>query len=158
MGNAMFVPDYRPRVHLLLDSPGATPARGHRPDPRWDQGQFLRRGGEVGGPKLKGKLAPVGGDWLLIRRDGIAILDVRATIESHDGALIYLPFTGVCDLRPGGYDDFLNGTLAEKAAIRAVPRFQTSHPNYLWINRLQCLSVGDVDLSTGLVRYDVYAT
>ena len=62
------------------------------------------------------------------------------------------------DLGPDGYESFLKGRLAQEATIRAVPRFQTSDPNYLWLNRLQCLNVGDVDLTTGLVRYDIYAT
>ena len=48
-------------------------------------------GGEVSGPRLQGKIRPVGADWLTIRTDGVCILDVRATIETHDGALIYWP-------------------------------------------------------------------
>ena len=58
-------------------------------------------GGEVQGPRLHGKLRPVGGDWLLVRQDGIGMLDVRATIEAHDGALIYITYTGVIDLGAG---------------------------------------------------------
>lgn len=115
-------------------------------------------GGEAHGPRLKAELLPVGGDWLLLRRDGVAILDVRATFKTDDDALIYAVYGGVMDMGPDAYDNFLNGILPEKASIRAVPRFQTSHPGYLWINRLQCLNVGDVDLTTGVVRYDVYAT
>ena len=42
-------------------------------------------GGEVTCPRVSGKLRPVGGDWLTIRKDGVATLDVRATIETHDG-------------------------------------------------------------------------
>jgi len=38
-----------------------------------------------------------------------------------------------------------------------VPRFQTSHPNYFWINRLQCLNVGDVDLTADMLRFDFCA-
>ena len=34
-------------------------------------------GGEITGPRISGKLRPVGGDWLTIRKDGIAVLDVR---------------------------------------------------------------------------------
>jgi hypothetical protein len=158
MEDAMFVPDYRPEYIFSYTAQVRLPPEVIGPTPDGIRANFYVTGGEVEGPKLKGKIAPVGADWLLIRRDGIAILDVRATIESHDGALIYVPYTGVCDLGPGGYESFLNGTLPQKATIRAVPRFQTSHPSYLWINRLQCLNVGDVDLATGLVRYDVYAT
>ena len=95
---------------------------------------------------------------MLIRRDGIALLDVPATVKTHDEALIYVPYTGMIDFGPDDYEKFLQGDLPERASIRAVPRFLTAHPSYLWINRLQCLSVGDVVPATGLVRYDVYAT
>ena len=145
------------RIYLLLYCPRAAAARGHWSDPDGIRANFYVIGGEVEGPKLNGKIVPVGADWLLIRRDGVAILDVRATIETHDGALIYVPYTGISDLGPDGYDRFISGNLPQRGTIRAVPRFQTSHPNYLWLNRLQCLNVGDVDLGTGLVRYDVYA-
>src|SRR4051794_26438899 len=59
--------------------------------------------GEVWGPKLRGRLRPVGGDWLSLRPDGIGTLDVRATMELADGALIYTTYTGVADLGPDGY-------------------------------------------------------
>jgi hypothetical protein len=36
-----------------------------------------------------GKLRPVGGDWLTVRRDNQGALDVRATVEMNDGALLY---------------------------------------------------------------------
>jgi Protein of unknown function (DUF3237) len=49
---------------------------------------FYVTSGEVTGPKIRGILRPVGGDWFTIRTDGIGLLDVRATIETHDNALI----------------------------------------------------------------------
>ena len=61
-------------------------------------------GGELTGPKVHGKLRPVGADWLTIRTDGVSILDVRATIETQDEALIYSSYTGVGDLGEDGYD------------------------------------------------------
>ena len=66
-------------------------------------------GGELTGPKVHGKLRPVGADWLTIRTDGVGILDVRATIETQDEALIYSSYTGVGDLGEDGYDKFLQG-------------------------------------------------
>jgi hypothetical protein len=94
-------------------------------------------GGEMGGPKLSGKFRPVGADWLTIRRDGIGILDVRATIETADGALIYLSYIGTTDLGENGYEEFLQGKPAASGTpIRSSPRFHTSHPDYLWLNRL----------------------
>ena len=35
--------------------------------------------------------------------------------------------------------------------------FVTSHPNWLWLNRLQCLAVGRVTMADLLVRFDLYA-
>ena len=52
-------------------------------------------GGEVWGPRVRGRVLPVGADWLTIRPDGIGMLDVRGTIETHDGALLYVD----CDTR-----------------------------------------------------------
>jgi hypothetical protein len=154
----MYQPDYRLEYIFSYSAQVRLPPEVIGPTPDGIRANFYIVGGEVDGPKVKGKFAPVGADWMLVRRDGVAILDVRATMETNDGALIYLPYSGVLDLGPGGYDGFLSGNLPQRAALRGVPRFLTSHPNYLWLNRLQCLNVGDVDLATGFVRYDVYAT
>jgi hypothetical protein len=127
------------------------------PTPAGLRVNFYVTGGEVSGPRLSGKLRPVGGDWLTIRPDGIGILDVRATIETDDGALIDVEYTGIGDLGEDGYDRFLRGDLPPKVPLRVAPRFLTAHPDYQWINRVQCINIGDVDLTTFLVSYDVYA-
>jgi hypothetical protein len=72
---------------------------------------FYCQGGEVTGPKLQGRCGSVGGDWLTVRTDGVAILDARTTIESHDGALIAITYSGVADLENDGYQRFLEGNL-----------------------------------------------
>jgi hypothetical protein len=114
--------------------------------------------GEAHGPKVKGTFTPDRAEEVLVRKDGIAILDVRGKLQTDDGALIYLPYTGMGDLGPDGYERFLRGELPPRISLRGVPRFRTSDPSYLWLNRLQCLNVGDVETATGTVRYDVYAT
>ena len=113
-------------------------------------------GGEVSGPRLRGKIRPVGADWLTVRTDGVCILDVRATIESHDGALIYVEYQGVADPGEDTYQRFLEGNPPERLTIRAVPRAITSHPDYLWLNRLQCVNIGEANLVDWTVSYDVY--
>lgn len=114
-------------------------------------------GGEVNGPRLRGRVRPVGGDWLTIRRDGMGMLDVRATMETDDGALIDVQYQGLMDLGGDGYARMLAGDLPARVAIRAVPRLVCAHPDYLWLNRLQCLNVGEVDFASSAVRYDMYA-
>ena len=115
-------------------------------------------GGEVLGPRIKGKIRPVGADWLTVRTDGIGILDVRATIETHDGALIYTYYRGVAELGPDGYKNFLEGVPPPATGIplKIQPVYQTSHPSYLWVNRAFCIGVGKVFLEKSEVSYDIY--
>jgi hypothetical protein len=118
---------------------------------------FYVTGGEANGPKLRGKLRPVGGDWLTLRRDGIAVLDVRATFETAEGALIYVIYNGIGDLGPDGYENFLAGKMPDRIDLRTAPRMWTVHPDYLWVNRVQCVGVGAVTFASSSVSYDLYA-
>ena len=118
---------------------------------------FYCQGGEVTGPKLQGRCRSVGGDWLTIRTDGVAILDVRTTLESQDGALIAISYSGVADIGKDGYQRFLEGNLPARLTLHVAPRCQTAHPDYVWLNRVQCLGIGEVDLERSFVSYDVYA-
>lgn len=128
------------------------------PGPEGIRANIYVTGGQVSGPKIRGRLLPVGGDWLTIRRDGVAILDVRATIETEDKALIYVTYMGSIDLGENGYDEFLRGVGPKSgASIRMTPRFQTSHHDYLWLNRLHCVGIGQAFLERPEVIYDVYA-
>jgi hypothetical protein len=83
-------------------------------------------GGEISGPRLRGRVRPVGADWLTLRRDGIGVLDVRATLETDDGALLYLEYGGVLDLGEDGYQRMLAGNPPARAPIRAAPRVLTA--------------------------------
>jgi hypothetical protein len=118
---------------------------------------FYSQGGEVTGPKLRGKCRAVGGDWLTLRTDGMGLLDVRTTLESHDGALIAITYCGVADLGTDGYQRFVDGNLPARARLHVVPRLQTAHPAYSWLNRVQCVGIGEVDFGRSYVSYDVYA-
>jgi Protein of unknown function (DUF3237) len=118
---------------------------------------FYVTAGEVSGPKMRGRLRTVGGDWLLLRPDGVGLLDVRATMELDDGALIFTTYGGVVDLGPEGYSLFLKGILPPRLELRIVPRYYTGHPEYLWLNRLQCVGVGVFDVAQSRVSYDIYA-
>ena len=113
--------------------------------------------GKVTGDKIQGILRPVGGDWVTIRSDGVGITDVKGTIETQDKALIYMTYTGVLDFGEDGYQQILSGNLPQTAQIRNTPRFQTAHPNYLWLNRMQAIDIGEIDFTTFVANFDVYA-
>jgi hypothetical protein len=115
-------------------------------------------GGEVSGPRVLGKVLPVGADWMTVRADGLGIIDVRMTLEAEDGALVYLSSSGTMDLGENGYQRLLGGELpSDGTALRSSPRFQSAHPDYRWLNRLACIGIGELFLSRAEVRYDVYA-
>jgi Protein of unknown function (DUF3237) len=149
--------DYKLEHILSYTGELANPPEIIGPVPEGTRVNFYASGGEVTGPKVRGKVRPVGGDWMTVRKDGVAILDVRATFETHDGALILVSYPGVIDLGEDGYDKFLRGELPAVAQIRTSPRFQTSHPEYLWLNRLHCVGIGEYRADTNAARYDVYA-
>lgn len=114
-------------------------------------------GGEATGPRLRGPIRPVGGDWLTVRPDGVGLLDVRGTLETPEGALVYIEYSGVMDLGEDGYARVLRGDLPASVPIHVAPRFLTAHPAFMWLNRLQCVSIGALDPATSTVRYDTYA-
>ena len=52
-------------------------------------------GGSFEGPRLRGEVLPDGGDWLLMRPDGVLEQDVRITLKTDNGAFIYLRYAGM---------------------------------------------------------------
>jgi hypothetical protein len=110
------------------------------PVPGGVRANLYATGGEVTGPKLLGKVRPVGGDWLTLRTDGVSVLDVRNTLEVGEGAIVDVSLAGVGDLGVDGYERFLRGELPPTLALRASARFLSAHPEFVWLNRLQCLA------------------
>jgi hypothetical protein len=101
-------------------------------------------GGRFEGPRLRGTVEAPAGDWLTVRGDGSYKLDVRATLRTHDGALILMTYFGI-------------GIITEDGSrIRGAPLFETGDPRYTWLNRVQAVSIGG-RRGQSLVAYDVYA-
>jgi hypothetical protein len=118
-------------------------------------------GGEVTGPRIQGKVRPLGGgDWGTLRSDDVIDIDARIVIETHDAATIYVTYFGVVMLEPGSYNEVARGSaLSGKARLRTTPRMYTSHSNYTWVNRAQFLGIGviDFDAKVRAVTYDYFA-
>jgi len=127
------------------------------PVPEGIRVNFYVTGGVIHGDRLNGRIRPVGADNFLVRRDGIGVLDVRATFETTDGALIDVAYRGIGDLGEDGYGRFLRGELPKKLPLRTAPNLRTAHADYQWVQRLHCMGVGEVDLERFEVSYDVYA-
>lgn len=87
-------------------------------------------GGSFEGERLRGKVLAGGGDWVSGRADDALELDLRVTLETDDGALIYMTFTG---LRDDAHQYF-----------RTLPRFETAAPKYAFLNRLLAVGIGEI--------------
>ena len=82
-------------------------------------------------------------DWLTIADDGkLACLDVRFTLKTDDGAFIFVEYQGRGDMEAG--------------LIAAAPTFQTGSEKYAWLNNIQAISAGNVNLETGELVYNLY--
>ena len=82
-------------------------------------------------------------DWATFSEDGtLAALDVRATLKTEDGAFIYVEYGGRMDMNTG--------------LLATAPTFQTSAERYLWLNRVQAVAAGEVNLETGVLVYTLY--
>jgi hypothetical protein len=114
-------------------------------------------GGEVDGPKLRGKVRLGGADFVTMRRDGVAVLDIRFTIETHDGAVIYVVGSGLTYTSEDAYEKAMKKDLPASVPTRAALRLATVHPDYLWVNRLQFIEIGEMVRARGEIRIDLYA-
>jgi hypothetical protein len=118
---------------------------------------FYIESGEIHGPRINAKIRGEGGDWMLVRRDGVGVADVRITYETDDGALLLSRYYGIFDLGPGGYERALRNEYDPVPPLVLAPQFVTSDPKWLWLTRLQCLAVGRVTMADLIVRFDLYA-
>ena len=94
---------------------------------------FPITGGSFEGERLRGKVLPGGGDWVIKRADGVLELDLRITLEVNDGALIHMTFEGVRDDGASGAPYF-----------RTLPRFETADARYSFLNRLLAVGTGEI--------------
>jgi hypothetical protein len=113
--------------------------------------------GTISGDRVRGEvLHGSGGDWLLLRADGAGQLDVRITIKTDDGALIYMRYEGI--IAGDAVPRLLSGEAVPPAEyyFRTTPYFETSSNTYAWLNKIVAVGVGQVDLARGWVGYKVY--
>lgn len=98
-------------------------------------------GGTFGGPRLRGTVHDGGADWIT-QVAGHSSLDVRITLETDDGALIYMTYKGVVARSDAGL------------YWRVTPVFNTASEKYDWLNHIVC--VGKNKQIEGKVAYDIF--
>lgn len=118
---------------------------------------YLGRGGRAVGPRFNAIVDHHGGDWMRIRPDGVGIVDLRATFETSDGAVIVADYSGTFELGENGYRNALANVFPSRPRVQLAPRLLTASPRHAWVNRLQFIGLGYVEMDRLLVQYDLYA-
>jgi hypothetical protein len=92
-------------------------------------------GGEVLGPRIRGRVLPGGADYQMMRSDGITDLHARYVIETDDSNLIYVENSGIRYGSPELMEKLRIGEPVDPALIyfRSTPKFETSAPEYEWL-------------------------
>ncbi len=147
-----------PRFELLYDMRvELEPPQMIGQTPQGNRQVFYVRSGTFEGPRMKGEVLPGGGDWFLLRPDNVGELDVRGTLKTHDGALIYATCRGIFSASQEAWEKIYKGEPVDRDQyyFYTAPTFQTSAPDYLWLNRLLAVAVGSP--VTGGVSYRVFA-
>lgn len=98
--------------------------------------------GRFEGPRLKATLQAPAADWVTVRADGSAKLDVRLTLKTEDGAVILVTYNGIATPTDTG------------TSLRSAPLFETGDARYAWLTRLQAVAVGGRVGTT--ITYDLY--
>jgi hypothetical protein len=114
------------------------------------------------GPQIKGTFVPPGGDWSRVLPSGALRLDVRLTLKTDDGALVYISYNGIFKDSDRVRNRLEHGeTLTPKDGGYWViaPTFETSSPKYMWLNYVQAVGkmVEYKEGKDGYVKYDVFA-
>ena len=101
-------------------------------------------GGSFAGAKLGGIVLPRGADWVTARADGVFQLDIRLTLSTGDGALIYVSSCGLFDIEAGKLGRIRNGEHipASDYYFRTTLLFETGAAQYRWLNRILAVGIG----------------
>ena len=113
-------------------------------DPQLDAGHTSIApvtGGSFSGARLQGTVHNGGADWIT-QVSGHSSLDVRITLETEDGAIIYMTYKGVVARGDSGL------------YWRVTPVFNTASDEYDWLNHK--VFVGKSKQIEGKVAYDIF--
>ncbi len=101
-------------------------------------------GGTVEGERIRGEILNLGADWQSLYADGLAALDTRYALKTHDGAIIEIVNQG---LRHGPAEVMARVAAGEDVDpaeyyMRTHCRLETGDPRYAWVNRALFVGTG----------------
>jgi hypothetical protein len=114
-------------------------------------------GGIFTGPELNGTLLPgSSADWQTVLPDGTALGDIRYTLQTDDGDLLYVQSRGVRHGSPDVLERLARGedVDASEYTFRTSTQIETAAPALEWLNKGVFISVGS--RRPGAVIYETY--
>jgi hypothetical protein len=114
-------------------------------------------GGTFTGPELNGTLLPgSSADWQTVLPDGTALGDIRYTLQTDDGDLLYVQSRGVRHGSPDVLERLARGedVDASEYTFRTSTQIETAAPALDWLNKGVFISVGG--RRPGAVIYETY--
>jgi hypothetical protein len=113
-------------------------------------------GGTVAGPELNGTIVEGGVDWQVNRADGVLDIAAHYVIRAHDGGLIEVQSDGMRHGPPEVLARLARGDAVarDEYFFRTLMRFQTGAPQWLHLNKVMALAVGQRQAK--LVVLDAY--
>ena len=122
---------------------------------------FPVTGGWAKGPKINAAIIPPAADWISSLPNGSSRIDVRFTLKTDDGVLIYVSYNGVTRQTEGSRDRLMKGEIVTStdAYLFVAPTFRTSHAKYSWLNNTQAIGkLVELKLGQGsFIKYDIFA-
>ena len=131
-----------------------------RPPARGDMRAAIHaKGGIIEGPRLSGRVIPMsGGDFPLVRPDGVIDFDARYLLEADDGAIIYL--------QNRGYRWARSPEIAERMArgepvepddyyMRVSPQFDVPEGRHDWMAKHVFVGVAEKVPKANRIHYFV---
>ncbi|MGH3478668.1 MAG: DUF3237 domain-containing protein [Nocardioidaceae bacterium] len=102
-------------------------------------------GGTFAGPELNGRLlAGTSADWQIVLPDGTALGDIRYTLETDSGDLLYVQSRGVRHGSASVLGRLARGedVDASEYTFRTSTQIETAAPELDWVNKGVFISVG----------------
>lgn len=129
-------------LRLDVDSAGAAQI-GRTPEGRRTIAPV--KGGTFEGVRLSGKVLPGGADWVRFRADGTMMIDVRLTLQTDDGAVIYLSYQGRFIGAATAMTDLAKGKKLEAGSysLVTVAQFECGNEKYAWLNDVVAVATGE---------------
>lgn len=102
------------------------------------------KGGHFEGAKLSGKVLPGGADWVVFRNDSVMKIDVRLSLETHEGAYIYLSYEGQFVANADALKALASGAelAPDSYNLTVVAKIETGDESLRWLEDAIVVGVG----------------